>query len=86
MPSPRIQRALLSVSDKTGLAEFATRLSQSGVELYSTGGTAAHLREAGLTVSRHFRVHRVPGNDGRSPQDASSEGIWRDPVSSRSQG
>ena len=50
MSSPTIHRALISVSDKHGLAEFATRLSEAGVELYSTGGTAAHLRESGLTV------------------------------------
>src|SRR4051794_11770429 len=46
----RVQRALLSVSDKTGIAEFARGLSQLGVELVSTGGTAAALRAAGLEV------------------------------------
>jgi AICAR transformylase/IMP cyclohydrolase PurH len=45
-----IQRALLSVSDKTGLVSFAQALAQSGVELISTGGTAKALREAGLVV------------------------------------
>lgn len=50
MDTVRIQRALLSVSDKQGLAEFATGLAAAGVELFSTGGTAAHLREAGLQV------------------------------------
>src|SRR5215212_11192499 len=45
-----IRRALLSVSDKTGLAEFARGLGRLGVELLSTGGTAAALREAGLEV------------------------------------
>ena len=45
-----IQRALLSVSDKTGLVEFAKGLYDFGVELLSTGGTAAALREAGLPV------------------------------------
>ncbi len=43
-------RALLSVSDKTGLVPFATRLVQLGFELVSTGGTARVLRESGLTV------------------------------------
>src|SRR5439155_1223300 len=47
----RIQRALLSVSDKAGLAEFARALTTAGVELISTGGTAKALREAGLKVS-----------------------------------
>jgi phosphoribosylaminoimidazolecarboxamide formyltransferase/IMP cyclohydrolase len=45
-----ITRALLSVSDKSGLAAFATELHEMGVELLSTGGTAAALREAGLPV------------------------------------
>jgi phosphoribosylaminoimidazolecarboxamide formyltransferase/IMP cyclohydrolase len=46
----RIQRALLSVTDKTGLVEFAQALAGYGVELVSTGGTARALREAGLAV------------------------------------
>jgi len=46
----KIRRALLSVSDKTGLVELARGLAAHGVELLSTGGTAAALREAGLTV------------------------------------
>ncbi len=46
----RIQRALLSVSDKTGLVPFAQTLVTAGVELISTGGTAKALREAGLPV------------------------------------
>lgn len=46
----RIQRALLSVTDKTGLVSFAQALAGAGVELVSTGGTARTLREAGLPV------------------------------------
>ena len=46
----RIRRALLSVTDKTGLVEFAQALEGFGVELVSTGGTARALREAGLAV------------------------------------
>jgi phosphoribosylaminoimidazolecarboxamide formyltransferase/IMP cyclohydrolase len=46
----RIRRALLSVTDKTGLVEFARVLAGFGVELVSTGGTARALREAGLGV------------------------------------
>src|SRR5450631_2262338 len=46
----RITRALLSVSDKTGLKEFATALAGYGVDLISTGGTAKTLKEAGLKV------------------------------------
>jgi phosphoribosylaminoimidazolecarboxamide formyltransferase/IMP cyclohydrolase len=48
--SQGIQRALLSVSDKTGLVEFAKFLAERGVELISTGGTAKALREAGVKV------------------------------------
>jgi phosphoribosylaminoimidazolecarboxamide formyltransferase/IMP cyclohydrolase len=47
---PKIQRALLSVTDKTGVAEFARDLHQLGVELISTGGTAALIRAAGIPV------------------------------------
>lgn len=46
----QIKRALLSVTDKTGLVEFAKGLAELGVELISTGGTAKLLREAGLTA------------------------------------
>ena len=45
-----IRRALLSVTDKSGLVDFARALAGSGVELISTGGTARTLREAGLAV------------------------------------
>ncbi len=45
-----IKRALLSVSDKAGLAELGSALAARGVELVSTGGTAKTLRDAGLTV------------------------------------
>ncbi|HEX9952323.1 MAG TPA: bifunctional phosphoribosylaminoimidazolecarboxamide formyltransferase/IMP cyclohydrolase, partial [Rubricoccaceae bacterium] len=54
LPAPAdrypVRRALLSVSDKTGLAAFAARLAARGVALLSTGGTAAALRAAGLDV------------------------------------
>src|SRR3954462_875121 len=46
----KIRRALLSVSDKTGLAELAHALARHNVELVSTGGTAKAIREAGLEV------------------------------------
>lgn len=46
----KIQRALISVSDKAGVLDFARSLAPFKVELLSTGGTAAMLREAGLTV------------------------------------
>jgi phosphoribosylaminoimidazolecarboxamide formyltransferase/IMP cyclohydrolase len=47
----RVRRALISVSDKTGVADFAKSLAALGVEILSTGGTAGALREAGLTVT-----------------------------------
>ncbi|HTZ88781.1 MAG TPA: bifunctional phosphoribosylaminoimidazolecarboxamide formyltransferase/IMP cyclohydrolase [Alloacidobacterium sp.] len=46
----QVRRALLSVTDKTGLVPFAQQLAAHGVELVSTGGTARTLREAGLKV------------------------------------
>jgi phosphoribosylaminoimidazolecarboxamide formyltransferase / IMP cyclohydrolase len=46
----RIQRAILSVTDKTGLVDFARQLAELGVELVSTGGTAKLLRDSGITV------------------------------------
>ena len=53
--SARIERALLSVSDKTGLVEFARGLRARGVELLSTGGTAKALADAGLAGHRRRR-------------------------------
>src|ERR1700692_4093279 len=47
---PKIQRAILSVTDKTGLIDFARKLSALGIELISTGGTAKLLRDAQIKV------------------------------------
>jgi phosphoribosylaminoimidazolecarboxamide formyltransferase/IMP cyclohydrolase len=47
----RVERALLSVSDKAGIAKLGRALADLGVELVSSGGTAAALREAGLSVT-----------------------------------
>ncbi len=46
-----IKRALISVSDKTGIVAFAKSLSETGIDIYSTGGTAAALREANIPVT-----------------------------------
>jgi phosphoribosylaminoimidazolecarboxamide formyltransferase / IMP cyclohydrolase len=46
----KIQRAILSVTDKTGLVDFARKLTAMGVELISTGGTAKLLRDSGVAV------------------------------------
>src|SRR5712672_3994442 len=48
--SQKIERAILSVTDKTGLADFAQKLAGMGVELVSTGGTAKLLRDSGIAV------------------------------------
>src|SRR6201996_4962828 len=45
-----VERALISVFDKTGIVEFAKRLAALKIEILSTGGTAKLLREAGVTV------------------------------------
>ncbi|MGH2926888.1 MAG: bifunctional phosphoribosylaminoimidazolecarboxamide formyltransferase/IMP cyclohydrolase, partial [Solirubrobacteraceae bacterium] len=48
--TPPVTRALLSVSDKTGIVEFARGLAELGIEIISTGGTARELGEAGVPV------------------------------------
>jgi len=48
--NPKIHRAILSVTDKTGLVEFARKLSALGIDLISTGGTAKLLRDSGIAV------------------------------------
>ncbi|KGJ14716.1 bifunctional phosphoribosylaminoimidazolecarboxamide formyltransferase/IMP cyclohydrolase [Paracoccus sanguinis] len=61
-----LKRALMSVSDKTGLEDFARALAARGVELLSTGGTASALRAAGLTVRDVAEVTGFPEMmDGR---------------------
>jgi phosphoribosylaminoimidazolecarboxamide formyltransferase/IMP cyclohydrolase len=62
----RIRRALLSVSDKSGLAELGATLARHQVELISTGGTARALREAGLAVKDISEITGFPEMmDGR---------------------
>ncbi len=61
-----IKRALVSVSDKTGLVEFAGRLAKHGVQIISTGGTARALADAGIDVTPVERVTDFPEMmDGR---------------------
>ena len=50
MNSPKIERALISVSDKTGLIEFAQALAAAGVEIFASGGSRKHLEQAGIPV------------------------------------
>jgi phosphoribosylaminoimidazolecarboxamide formyltransferase/IMP cyclohydrolase len=62
----KIQRVLISVTDKTGVVEFALELSEMGAELVSTGGTARLLREAGIPVKDVAEVTGFPEMlDGR---------------------
>ena len=62
----KIKRALLSVSDKQGLADFAASLARHGVEIVSTGGTAKTLRDSGLKVIDVSEVTGFPEMmDGR---------------------
>jgi phosphoribosylaminoimidazolecarboxamide formyltransferase/IMP cyclohydrolase len=63
---PRIQRALISLTDKTGIREFALGLHQQGVEILSTGGTAKILRDGGIPVRDVSEVTGFPEMlDGR---------------------
>jgi phosphoribosylaminoimidazolecarboxamide formyltransferase/IMP cyclohydrolase len=62
----RVQRVLISVTDKAGIAEFARQLSELGAELISTGGTARLLRDAGVPVRDVSEVTGFPEMlDGR---------------------
>ena len=70
-----VTRALISVSDKSGIIEFAQKLATRGVELVSTGGTAKLLDEAGLAV-KDVGIDGFPGNDGRPGQDPAPDGAW----------
>lgn len=66
MPAPAVRRALLSVSDKSGLVDFAKFLSGHGVELVSTGGTAKAIEDAGLPVKEVSDLTSFPEMlDGR---------------------
>lgn len=55
-----IKRALLSVSDKTGITELAETLTKFGIEIISTGGTAATLRKAGIEVKDVSEITQFP--------------------------
>ena len=65
-----IRRALLSVSDKTGLVELARALAARRVELLCTGGTAAPARRGAASRSLRCRLHRLSRDHGRPRQDA----------------
>ncbi len=72
MQSPPVKRAIISVSDKLGLAGFARGLVEAGVEIFSTGGTRRHLESEGIAVT-DVSAYRISGNDGRAIEDAASD-------------
>ena len=66
LPRLPVRRALISVYDKTGLVELATGLAEAGVEIVSTGSTAARIRDAGVAVTEVAEVTGFPEMmDGR---------------------
>jgi len=85
MTDVKIARALLSVSDKAGLAELGHALARHGVELVSTGGTAKALRDAGLDVRDISDLTGFPEMmDGRVKRTASARSTWSWSISIRS--
>ncbi len=60
LPDIPVKRALLSVSDKTGIVELAQKLQASDIEILSTGGTAAKLRDAGIPVTDVSEITKFP--------------------------
>ena len=77
-------RALISVYDKAGVAEFARGLVELGFELVSSGGTAAALAEAGLDGHEGRGAHGVPRAARRAREDASPAHPRRNPRAPRS--
>lgn len=60
LENPKIKRALISVSDKTGIVEFATALGKMKVEIFSTGGTLKTLLDAGVKAKSISKITRFP--------------------------
>ena len=68
----RVERALLTVFDKRGVVDFARALADLGVEIISTGGTAAELAEHGIETRSDRGLHRLPRDPRRARQDPAS--------------
>jgi len=68
-----VRRALLSVSDKTGIVEFARELKERGIELLSTGGTAKLLTSHGIPVKEVAEHTGFPEIMGGPRENAASE-------------
>ena len=60
MSDPVIKRALVSVSDKTGIVDFCRELSGLGVEIFSTGGTLKALQDAGIAAASISTITGFP--------------------------
>ena len=73
----RIRRALLSVSDKRGLVEFARGLAELGVEIVSTGGTARELADQGHRDAAGRGLHGLPRDPRRPREDAQPADLRR---------
>ena len=71
-----IKRALLSVSDKTGIVEFARKLHEAGVEIISTGGTMKAIDDAGIPVTYVSDVTKPPSNYRSPPKHYKSIYSW----------
>jgi phosphoribosylaminoimidazolecarboxamide formyltransferase/IMP cyclohydrolase len=69
----KVARALVSVSDKAGVADFARALAGLGVQILSTGGTAKLLGKGRPEGHRGFGAHRLPGDARRPGEDAAPE-------------
>jgi phosphoribosylaminoimidazolecarboxamide formyltransferase/IMP cyclohydrolase len=75
----QIKRALLSVSDKTGIVKLAQFLHEIGVEIISTGGTMKAIKDAGIPVTYVSDVTGFPRNHGRQGEDPESQDSRRYP-------
>lgn len=68
-----IKRAILSVSDKTGITQLARRLADRGVTLLSTGGTMKAIADAGIPVTGRQRCDGFPRVSGWAREDAAPD-------------
>jgi phosphoribosylaminoimidazolecarboxamide formyltransferase / IMP cyclohydrolase len=78
-----IRRALISVSDKTGILDFARELEALGVEILSTGGTFKLLQDNGVAAVEVADYTGFRRNDGRSGENPAPENPRRHPGPSR---
>ena len=80
MSSPAVQRALISVSDKTGLAAFARALTDAGVEIFSNGRHPQAFGVGRDRRARHCPIHGLSGDDARTTQNVAPQGVRRNPL------